>query len=276
MSGFNSVSVNNIKIGVIGCGHLGQAFAKSLINHGFRKEDVLISYKGNTSTYKKITQLGLDTCISENKKIFNEADVIFITIKPQDFMSLKEIPLSKNTLIVSCIAGLSIEILKNIFKANIFRMMLSGPDTIVSGKGVAALYPYNELIDSILNKMKLCIFEISREEDMNIFTAGVCLPAALLQEKDEVIIENAVNEIGIDCAMFLNLYDWAKKTVPSFNTEIEKTQYISKMITKGGVTEAIIDSLKSGEEFITALRKGIARGNNISLEISNSKAVNLE
>lgn len=276
MSSFNSVSINNIKIGIIGCGHLGQAIVQSLINHGFSKKNILISYKGNPSTYKKIIQLGLDARISENKKIFNEADVIFITIKPQDIMSLKEIPFSKNTLIISCIAGLSIEILKSIFKANIFRMMLSGPDTIVSGKGVASLYPYNKLVSSILNKMKLRIFEISREEDMNIFTAGVCLPAALLQEKNEVIIEKAVNEIGIDCAVFLNLYDWAKKIVPSFNTEIEKTQYISRMITKGGITEAIIDSLKLDEEFITALRKGIARSNDISQEISNSTSVNLE
>lgn len=276
MSDFNLVSINNIKIGIVGCGHLGQAIAESLINHEFHKEDILISYKSNTSTYKKITQLGLNSCISENKKIFNEADVIFITIKPQDIMSLKEMTFSKNTLIVSCVAGLSIEILKNIFKTNIFRIMLSGPDTIISGKGVIALYPYNKLIYSILNKMKLRIFKISREIDLNIFTTGVCLPAALLYEKDEVEIEKAVNEIGIDCAVFLNLYDWAKKVVPPFNTEIEKTQYISRMITKGGITEAIMDSLKSGEEFITALRKGIARNNDISQEISNSTATNLK
>lgn len=267
MSNFNPININNIKIGIIGCGHLGQSIAKSLINHEFRKEDILISYKSNPSTYKKITQLGLTSCISENKKIFNESDVIFITIKPQDIISLKEMTFSKNTLIVSCAAGLSIEILKSIFKTDIFRMMLSGPDTILSEKGVAALYPYNELIYSILNKMKLRTFEISREVDMNIFTTGVCLPAVLLYEKDEIGLEKAINEIGLDCTMFLNLYDWAKKVVPSFNTEIEKTQYISRMITKGGITEAIIDSLKSGEEFIIALRKGIARSNDISQEL---------
>ncbi|MDP4144853.1 MAG: NAD(P)-binding domain-containing protein [Bacillota bacterium] len=259
--------INNIKIGIIGCGHLGQAIAESLINHEFRKENILISYKNNPSTYKKISQLGLTSCISENKKIFNEADVIFIAIKPQDIMSLKEMTFSKNLLIVSCAAGLTIEILKSIFKTNIFRIMLSGPDTIASEKGVAALYPYNKLICSILNKMNLRTFEISREIDMNIFTTGVCLPAALLYEKDKVGIKEAVDEIGLDCSIFLDLYDWAKKVVPSFNTETKKTQYISKMITKGGITEAIIDSLKSGEKFITALRKGMARGNDISQEI---------
>lgn len=270
------VNINNIKIGIIGCGHLGQAIAQSLINHEFNKENILVSYKSNPSTYKKITQLGLNSCISENKKIFNEANVIFITIKPQDIMSLKEITFRKNTLIVSCAAGLSIEILKSIFKTNIFRIMLSGPDTIISGKGVAALYPYNKLIYSILDKINLRIFEISRELDMDIFTAGVCLPAVLLYKEDGVKIDMAVNEIGTDCPVFLNLYDWAEKIVPSFNTEIEKTQYISKMITKGGITEAIINSLKSGEEITTALRKGIAQSRHISQKISNSISAKFE
>lgn len=54
MSDFNSVSISNVKIGIIGCGHLGQAIAEALISHGFHKEDILISYESNPSTYKKI------------------------------------------------------------------------------------------------------------------------------------------------------------------------------------------------------------------------------
>jgi pyrroline-5-carboxylate reductase len=46
-----SNAFNYIKIGIIGCGHLGQAILESLINHGFFKENIFISYKGNPSTY---------------------------------------------------------------------------------------------------------------------------------------------------------------------------------------------------------------------------------
>jgi len=261
---------NTIKIGIIGCGHLGQAILESLINHGFQKENLFISYRGNPSTYEKIEKMGLTICISENERIFNEADVIFITTKPQDVISLKEIPISQNKLIISCLAGLSVEILKKIFKSDICRMMLSGPDTVVAEKGVATIYPYNELVGRILSKMNLRIFEISNEKDVDIFTAGVCLPAALLQEDNEVIIKEAIHEIAKEWATFLDLYEWAKMILPSFTTENEKAEYIARMITKGGVTEAIIDSLKSGELFVTALRKGITRSKDISLQISNS------
>lgn len=270
MNNLDSNIFNDIKIGIIGCGHLGQAILKSLINHGFLKENIFISYKGNPSTYEKIEKLGLAICISENERIFNEVDVVFVTTKPQDVICFKEISFSKNTIVVSCLAGLSVEILKNIFKTHICRMMLSGPDTIVAEKGVAAVYPYNKLVGCILNRMNLRIFEISDEQAMDIFTTGVCLPAALLQEDNEVVIKEAINEIGKDWASFLDLYAWAKKILPSFNTESEKTEYITRMITQGGVTEAIIDSLKAGDLFITALRKGITRSKDISLEISNS------
>ncbi len=261
---------NTIKIGIIGCGHLGQAILKSLINHGFQKENLFISYRGNPSTYEKIEKMGLTICISENEKIFNEADVIFITTKPQDIISLKEIPISQNKLIVSCLAGVSVEILKNIFKSDVCRIMLSGPDTIIAEKGVAILYPYNELVACILNKMNLQIFKISDERYIDIFTAAVCLPAALLQEDNEEVINEAINEMEKEWASFLDLYKWAKRILPSFNTKNEKVEYIARMITKGGVTEAIIDSLKSGEIFINALRKGITRSKDISREISNS------
>ncbi len=269
MSKLDSDIINHMKIGIVGCGHLGQAILESLINHGFHQENLFISYKGNSATYEKIAKLGLTICISENERIFNETDVIFVTTKPQDVISLKEIFVSQNTLVVSCLAGVSIEILKKIFKTDICRMMLSGPDTISAEKGVATVYPYNELVSFILNKMNLCILEIPNERYMDIFTTGVCLPAALLQEDNEVTIKEAINEIEKDWASFLDLYEWAKKILPSFTTESQKNEYITRMITKGGVTEAIIDSLKSGELFITALRKGIIRSKEISLEINN-------
>ncbi len=270
MSSFDFDIFNGIKIGIIGYGHLGQSIVESLIHHGFRKENLLISYKGNPATRERIEEMGLVSCISENNKIFNEADVIFIMIRPQDIISLKGILISQNKLVVSCLAGLPVEVVKSIVKTDTCRMMISGPDTIAAEKGVAAVYPYNELVGCILKKMNLRIFEISDEKEMDIFTTGVCLPAALLQEDNEVLIKDAIHEIGNECAMFVDLYEWAKRILPAFAKESEKVAYMARMITKGGVTEAIIDSLKEGELFITALRKGIAHSKAISQEMNKS------
>lgn len=270
MSRPNADILSDIKIGIVGCGHLGQAILEALISHDFIKENIYISYNGNPLTFEKLEKLGATICLSKNEKIFNEADIIFLTVRPQDVKNLQEISILKNTIVVSCLAGLPIELLKGIFNTKVFRMMVSGPDTIVSENGIATVYPYNELVNCTLKKMSLHIFEVLNEPDIDIFTAGVCLPAALLLEDNVTAINEAVNEIGEDYAGFLDIYEWAKGVLPPLNAEREKIEYISKMITKGGVTEAIINSLKSGETFITALRKGISRSQEISKTISHS------
>lgn len=261
---------NHTRIGIIGCGHLGLAIAESLIRHGFCKENIFISYKGNSSTYTRIEKSGFAECIAENEEILNEADVIFITVKPQDIIRLKEIPFSGKPLIISCMAGVPVEILKNIFKTDICRVMFSGPDTILGEKGVAAVFPYNGLAAIIINKMNLRIFETTEEDNLDIFTAGVCLPAALLQEDNEAAVKEAIHVIGSDYPTFSDLYVWAKHILPLFNTKSEKDEYIAGMATKGGVTEAIIESLKEGEPFETAIRKGIARSKEVSVKIRDS------
>ena len=40
-------ALNNLKIGIVGCGHLGQAIAQKLISGGLKKTNLLISYGGN-------------------------------------------------------------------------------------------------------------------------------------------------------------------------------------------------------------------------------------
>jgi pyrroline-5-carboxylate reductase len=47
---------------------------------------------------------------------------------------------------------------------------------------------------------------------------------------------------------------------------LEKDLYINKMATKGGVTEAIVSSLKSGSPLDAALMKGIRRSGEIAEE----------
>ena len=50
----------------------------------------------------------------------------------------------------------------------------------------------------------------------------------------------------------------------------EKQEYLLKMATKGGVTEAIVNSLQAGASLFTALNKGITRSQQIAEEIAES------
>ncbi|MDP4109048.1 MAG: hypothetical protein Q8878_03360, partial [Bacillota bacterium] len=58
-----------------------------------------------------------------------------------------------------------------------------------------------------------------------------------------------------------------ERVLPTFCSDAQKEEYISKMQTKGGITETIIRSLETGSPFDEALRKGVARSRELSLSV---------
>jgi pyrroline-5-carboxylate reductase len=251
--------LNGLKIGILGCGHLGQAIARSLINRGLDKANLLLSYRGNPVTYEKLEANGLAACLSDNETLFAEAGIVLITIRPQDVTALREMHIPGKALVVSCMAGLSAQLLGGLLGTAVYRMMFSGPDTLAGGNGVAAMIPEHEHLKLLLRAMRVEHIPITAEADLDVFTAGVCLPAALLQAGDPAVQRLAIGRIGTEYPLLADLYAWAVKTLPGFHNCGEKEAYVRNMITRGGVTETMINSLNGGDPLDTALRKGIAR-----------------
>lgn len=262
----NQTNPEKPRIGILGCGHLGQAISLSLIRHGFHKENLFLSYRGNPQTRRKLEEAGLDGRIVESGDLFRQAEIIFLTVRPQDITGPGFPKASGNSLPVSCMAGVSLRVLNCVLGAESCRMMPSGPDTLLSGQGVAAFYPKNESLERLLQTLEIKILPASSEQDLNVFTAGVCLPAALLIEENREKSQQALERIGTSFPLLPELYEWALKVLPHFDNSLEKDRYINHMATKGGVTEAIVTSLKSGAPLDAALMKGIRRSGEIAEE----------
>lgn len=262
----NQTNLRNPRIGILGCGHLGQAISLSLIRHGFHKENLFLSYRGNPQTRLKLEEAGLDSRIVESGDLFRQAEIIFLTVRPQDIAKPGFPKASGNSLPVSCMAGVSLRVLNRVLGAESCRMMPSGPDTLLSGQGVAALYPKNESLERLLQALEIKTLPASSEQDLNVFTAGVCLPAAMLIEENREKSQKAIERIGASFPLLPELYEWALKVLPYFDNSLEKDRYLNKMATKGGVTEAIVTSLKSGAPLDDALMKGIRRSGEIAEE----------
>jgi pyrroline-5-carboxylate reductase len=262
--------LNSLKVGILGCGHLGQAIARSLISRGLEKENLFISYKGNPLTRQKLDAQGLALCLTTNQRLFQESRIVLITIKPQDILELKGTVVFGKTLVVSCMAGVPIELLHRILETDVYRMMFSGPDTIIAGNGVVAMYPEHGHLNLLIRALNLTPIGTRTENDLDIFTAGVCMPAALLKVENPIERKMAVERIGMEYPLLSELYVWALKVLPHFYSSVDQKEYMERMITKGGITEAIINSLTNGAQFDAALRKGIARIKEISVEIQQS------
>jgi pyrroline-5-carboxylate reductase len=110
------------------------------------------------------------------------------------------------------------------------------------------------------------IFNLNDEDLMHIFTAGVCLPAALLAAGDDKSSRIKASEIlAAEYADFPKICAWAEQVLPEFERDEDKANYIRSMATKGGITEAIVEGIKAGDSLHVALGRGIKRSREISL-----------
>lgn len=253
-------------IGIIGCGHLGRAIALQLVSGGFPLDRLRVSRGKSDGSLQNILDAGLGPCLAGNEEICRDCSIIFICIRPQSLPELEDLAFPKDALIVSCLAGVSLSAIRRLLGVEAVRMMPSGPDTIREGKAIAAIYPHNKILCRILRALGLRVFELSYEEQMHIFTVGICLPAALLASEDDAnAIEEACRCLSRVYPDFPEICSWAGDVLPEFEREEDKKDYIRKMATRGGVTEAIVKSLERGDDLLMALKQGIKRSRKISL-----------
>lgn len=250
-------------IGIIGAGHLGLTLALLFRGQGIPDDHILISYGGNPATRDAIREAGFEENLAGNHEICTKSEIIFITIRPQSLATLKGLPFSENRLVVSCMAGVPTGVLNRRWGIQVIRMMPSGPETLVAKEGIVAVYPENATLSDILQSLGLKVYSLPNEEMMHVFTAGVCLPAAILAARD-TDTELEVAEISRLYPLVAELFPWASAVLPSSGSDREREAYIAGMSTKGGITEAIVKSIRSGATFSRAFEAGINRSREIS------------
>lgn len=251
-------------IGIVGFGHLGHSLAIPLVKNGLPKSQLFISHRGNETTRQRAREAGLEGCLTTTKNLLSRADTVILAVRPQDVLSLSGMAVKPDALLLSCMAGLPLNLLRAVFGTDVRRMMCSGPDTILEGRGIATLCPEDERVSEVLGRMGLKVFATASEGELDSFTAGICLPAILLNirvAKKEV--HEAIEEMRELYPVYGALSDWIKEVMPS-GDDAGKTEYLENISTKGGISEAITNSLLSGSSLSAALRRGLERGREIT------------
>lgn len=163
----------DMKIGIIGCGVMGAAFAK----HFIKKQTVILSDRDFSKAQKLSQEIGA-TAQEDVNKVVRGADVILLAIKPKDLSSLANLialDLKKDKIIISILAGASLEILKKYFpNGSIVRSM---PNLALAyGQGVVGLVedgslskPIKQTIDAIFEGLGLVAW--MSEEKIEALTA---------------------------------------------------------------------------------------------------------
>ncbi len=250
-----------MKIWIIGAGNLGQSFATKFIELW---HDIALSYSGNPQTLEKLKKLNLHKNISTNEHISKNCDIVFLTIKPKNISSLYHLNFNSNTLLVSCIAGIKLEYLQKHLHDTIIRIMPSSPKTITSNQAICWIFPENEILSELVSQIWISTFYIDKEKSLHEFTAGVCIPAALIALKHE---NKDTHITSITHSKLLNdILSWAKRTIPSDLSVDEEYEYIYDLCTKWWVTERIVSSIREGFNLEDSIQRGILRSQEIEDE----------
>ena len=252
-------------VGIIGCGHLGRTLAAEFIARGLHIDNLRVSCGRSDSSLQGIKNAGLLGCLAENEEISRDCSIIFISVRPQSLPDLKGLCVADDALVISCMAGVPLQTIRKRLGTDALRMMPSGPSTIQEKKSIAAIYPHNDYLIKILSCLGMQVFNLPNEDLMHIFTAGVCLPAALLASGNDKIERDGASEIlAKEYPDFPKICMWAEQVLPEFERDEDKENYIRSMATKGGITEAIIESINAGNSLHIALNRGINRSREIS------------
>jgi pyrroline-5-carboxylate reductase len=243
-----------MRIGIIGYGNMGRAFALGLKDH----YDIIVFDK---DTSKK--ELALQDGIGFSNSIeflLDSVDLIILSIKPQDLASLKELNFNGKSL-VSMLAGTSVSKLKEHIKdAYITRIM---PNlAVIYKKGVIGFYSEDakkEVIKSMLEHLGK-VYELE-EKYFDAFTAiGGSGPAFVASIVEAMRLSGIYMGLNKDVS-----YDLATATIEG-TLELLKAYNEEELILKvsspaGTTIEGIYNIEKTGlkgilmETFIRAYQK---------------------
>jgi pyrroline-5-carboxylate reductase len=244
----------NKKIGIIGCGNMGEAILDGLSRVMEKSTSIMVSEMDAKrreyiqSKFKIIVEI-------DNNLVVKNSDVIIIAVKPKDLKGLlKEelcCSLDKSKLVISIAAGVTTKFIEDTIgeKMPVVRAMPNMPALV--GKGVSSLSAgkFATRQDMELSKEIFSLIGSVVEVDEKLVDAVTAVSGsgpAYYFYFIESMIETA-KELGLDDTaareLVLKTFFGTAKLLET--TKEDPIKLRSKVASKGGTTEAAINILES-------------------------------
>ncbi|MEW5758207.1 MAG: pyrroline-5-carboxylate reductase [Candidatus Omnitrophota bacterium] len=249
--------MKNKKIGIIGCGNMGEALINQAKSAKRKAQNFIFSEKDKKRIEfieKKYNLAGF----RDNKELLKQADVIILAVKPQDINNiLSEIRNSKleikKKIFISIVAGITTKHIEDMIgiEPRVIRVMPNLPCTIKKGVSAVCLGSYAKETDfKIAEKIFSNIGVVVKvsEDKINAITAVSGSGPAYFYYFIEALFEGALElGLGVDLAGQLIL-ETAAGSIELLKERRECPKDLRKKITsKSGTTEAAISILNINE-----------------------------
>lgn len=232
-----------MRIGVIGCGTMGSAFAQILS----KKHTLFLSSRNNEKI--KILSEEIGATISDSITVCEKADLIILCVKPKDIDELaKQISKScAGKIVISLLAGVRLATLESLFpKAQLIRLMPNLP--IICGEGVLGIV---DPVDHMLRKTMIDLFDgmglvyFLPETKMDAFTALCGSSPAFILLMMEAMMEGAVAfGFALTDARQLILQSFKGAVALLEDTQTYPSELKMKIASPGGTTIAGLQEME--------------------------------
>ncbi len=242
-----------MKVLMIGAGNMGLTFAEGLANSPNIKQGDLLIYDKSDSVLEKLStdnRFSISNSVGEAAK---RAHILFIAVKPYHYEDLfKEIKphLNNQQILVSLMAGVTLDALVNASGIpKVVRAMPNLPAKV--GKGVTAFTETEAVskveqiaIRDLLDSTGVAI-HVKNETYINKSTAisgsGPAYVFYFMQSMFEAALRMgfSANDSKV---LISNTFDGAVQLFKE--SSLSPESWINKVASKGGTTEAAIDSMK--------------------------------
>lgn len=265
-------NIKEKKIGMVGFGHLGSSIALALINGGFSKSNLMISYKGSEASRQRIENMDLYDCVKDINFLMEESDIVILAARPQNIREIAGNHIKDGALVMSFMAALPLASLRSFFGCKVTRTMCSGPESISEGRGVCTLVSPHGDARALLTLCGIRELVISCEDEIDAFTAGICIPPILMNiEVDTNERAAALNDMALRFPIYRELTRWIETELSLGNSQ-DSEKSLENVSTKGGVSEAMVSALLSGQSFLSSVERGIERCSELKSELCKNLA----
>ncbi len=245
-------ALSGLKIGVVGAGNMGQAIVRGLVEKS--------AYPQNISIFdidkKKIDALRKETSVKvakSSRQCVSLSDVVILAVKPQTLQSVIEeiaTAVSRDTLVISIAAGVSIGQIESFFKkpVSVIRVMPNMPALVGAGMsafslGKHAAASHRKIAEGILSAVGEVVQVPEKMIDLVTAVSGSG-PAYFFLLAEKMI--EAAYEMGMKV-------DIAKKLVYQtafgsgkvlMENQEDPEVLIARVASKGGTTEAALKTFQ--------------------------------
>ncbi len=261
-----------MKIASIGVGNMGGAIVESWLNKKIVHQKDLLLFDANKESF-----IGTPVMSPDEASMINDADVILLAVKPQMIsqVSSQYAEYINDSLIISILAGTKSETVKDAFPGNVVVRWMPNLALKVDA-GVVGHFSNDDLSSEqkVINMELMSIFKVQKrmdsEEELDIVTAlSGSAPAfyyVFAKALEDIASKYGYSEdeaFEITKEVFIGASKLFEESDMSF------AELISKVASKGGTTEAALNSFKENG-FTNLIEKAVKAAIDRAEELSNS------